>query len=440
MPAQHIRGLGVAVALVLCWLAWYNYEILLGESSLRLSWPLVRIEETHDVVGHGVAEDVVPPAKLEVSSATVMPTSTSTSLSPPEPTLLGDTAEGDSQDVVQDSHDGGKDSHTLSPDEVLLIFKTGASTIWRRMPLHVTTTLSSTHFPNFVIYSDLAEDLSPSIHAVDALENVTSIIKAHDPDAYASYLEQQSPDHLNTYREHGRLPGDEPPDAKAGNTPGWLLDKYKFLPMLRHAAKEYPGMKWYIYIEDDTYLFLPTLLTWLSTQSHNSTPKYFGAYSGEGNDTFAQGGSGLVFSQSLMKTVFGGEKVANLEEYGNYTSKSCCGDVALGKVLRDYDIYVNEGEYGPVSFRPEPPWRTGFSELVWCSPIFTFHHLHQRDIAVLAGFEEEKRKENASVRQFVSLLSAPQMLIKFPASASLQGYIHTPHPASHLRHTPQWMG
>lgn len=300
-----------------------------------------------------------------------------------------------------DSQDDAKttSSLSLSPEDVVLIFKTGASTIWRRMPQHLSTTLSNHQIPHAMIYSDLAEKLSPDFSAIDALENVTSILQQHDPDAYDSYLELQSPDHANTYREHAELPADEPLNVTDGTTPGWRLDKYKFLPMLAHAHRTFPEKKWYIYIEDDTYLFLPSLLPWLSTQSYNSTPLYFGAFSGEGNETFAQGGSGLVFSQSLMKKVFGGENAADLEVYGNYTSQACCGDIVLGKVLRDYDIYVNEGKYGPVSFKPEPPWKTKFDTGMWCSPVFTFHHLHQRDIALLAAVESEGRQLNASVSQ-----------------------------------------
>lgn len=287
-----------------------------------------------------------------------------------------------------------------SPSDVLLIFKTGASTIWRRMPLHLITTLANEHIPNSVIYSDLREKLANNVESVDTLANVSDLIQSLDLPAHESYLEFQSPTHINTYREHARLPGDEPKDVKEGNTPGWLLDKYKFLPMLSHAQRNWPDLKWYIYIEDDTFIFWDNILRWLSTISPDDEPSYYGAFSGEGNETFAQGGSGLVFSRSLMRSVFGGDNAPNLSQYGNYTSTSCCGDMVLGKVLRDHGIYVNKGEYGPVSFRPEPPWKTGFDELIWCTPVFTFHHLHQRD---LIGLSEIERVQKESSIPSVSL-------------------------------------
>lgn len=392
-PARYIRGRGELVILVLFLLVLYNYELILRGSQYKLLRPAARVEDAPDAVKYHTVADVVEPAKLQKPTSTV-------SQSPQESTPV---QEDDGKEKTQGYAQGDGQSYLLTPDDILLIVKTGASTIWRRMPLHLITTLSDNKIPHAVIYSDLTEKLSNGFEAIDAIQNVTSVIQAFDPDAYNSYLELQSSDHVNTYHEHGRLPGDEPPDTQANNTPGWLLDKYKFLPMLAHAQRNFPAKKWYIYIEDDTYVFLPTLLSWLSSQSYNTTPTYFGASSGVGNETFAQGGSGVVFSQALMQAVFSEEKeeVADLEKYGNYTSTACCGDVALGKVLRDYDIYVNEGAYGSVSFRPEPPWKTGFKELIWCSPLFTFHHLHQKDIAILARLEEDKHLLNASVRHLL---------------------------------------
>jgi hypothetical protein len=395
MVATRARGLGVLVLLVLCLILLYNYEFLVGESKFKTLWSGITVNDSHNSQASHESKVSVPDEPTSAIASSSLPISSPSST--PSLEVAAKESAHDTVKASQPTSQSTSQSTPLSPNDIVLIFKTGASTIWRRMPLHLSTTLSNNRIPNSVIYSDFPEQLSSEIYAIDALENVTSIIKEYDLEAYDSYIELQSPDHINTYREHGRLPGDEPPGLEAGNTPGWRLDKYKFLPMLAHARKTFPDKKWYIYIEDDTYLFLTSLLSWLSTQSYNSKPLYFGAFSGEGNETFAQGGSGLVFSQSLMKTVFEGNKAADLKEYGNYTSTACCGDIALGKVLRDYDISVNEGEYGPVSFKPEPPWKTGFNDLTWCSPVFTFHHLHQKDIAQLAALESELHELNASV-------------------------------------------
>ncbi|KAB8304484.1 hypothetical protein EYC80_003875 [Monilinia laxa] len=278
---------------------------------------------------------------------------------------------------------------SISPSDILLIVKTGASTAWRRMPMQLITTLSN--LPNSVIYSDIQENLTPRIQTVDALSNVSNILRIHDTTAYEIYQDVQT--NIHAYREQAQLPGDEL-ETEAEIKPGWVLDKYKFLPMLEHAQKNYPGFKWTVYIEDDTFVFWTNLLRWLATLSTDDKPFYYGAHSGGNNETFAQGGSGIVFSRSLMKSVFSGPNIPTLKEYANFTADACCGDMILGKVLRDHNVLVNQGEYGPVSFRPEPPWKTTFEEFNWCKPIFTFHHLHQRDLVQLTMLESKINQNN----------------------------------------------
>lgn len=278
---------------------------------------------------------------------------------------------------------------SVSPSDILLIVKTGASTAWRRMPIQLITTLSN--LPNSVIYSDLQENLSHEIQTVDVLSNVSEILRIHDTTAYDIYQDLQN--NIHAYREQAQLPGDEP-ELPPGNKPGWILDRYKFLPMLEHARKTHPDAKWTVYIEDDTFVFWKNLLQWLATLSADDKPSYYGAYSGENNATFAQGGSGVVFSRSLMKSVFSGPDIPTLKQYANFTADACCGDMILGKVLRDYNVLVNQGNYGPISFRPEPPWKTAFEEFSWCTPIFTFHHLHQRDLVQLTMLERKHNQNN----------------------------------------------
>ncbi|KAJ8066293.1 hypothetical protein OCU04_005373 [Sclerotinia nivalis] len=282
---------------------------------------------------------------------------------------------------------------SVSSTDILLIVKTGASTVWRRMPMQLLTTLSN--LPNSVIYSDFQENLSHEIQTVDILSNVSDTLRIYDTTAYGIYQNLQT--NIHAYREQAQLPGDEPEQAElpSGGKPGWSLDRYKFLPMLEHAQKNFPGFKWTVYIEDDTFVFWTNLLQWLATLSADNEPSYYGATAGEGNATFAQGGAGIVFSRSLMKSVFGGPKCPTLQEYANFTSNSCCGDMILGKVLRDHNVIIDRGEhYDPVSFGTEPPWKTWFQDFSWCKPIFTFHHLHQRDLIQLAMLERKHNQSN----------------------------------------------
>lgn len=377
---------GLILGLLVLW--YYDFfGVLFGEDGKYEITPHDSLKDAGRLPDSIAGSDVSTSLKSSVSG--VVPQATS-SVSPTSSTLeVAPTST--STPTYTDPASKQSPNTTVSPDDILLIIKTGADTIWRRMPLHLTTTLRTNRVPNTVIYSDLNEQLSTNISAIDILANVSSIIQEFDPSAYDAYLDQQNERHINTYREHARLPGDEPPDATAGNQPGWLLDKYKFLPMLEHAQASWPGLKWYIYIEDDTYIFMDNILKYLSTLGTDDEPSYYGAYSGEGNNTFAQGGSGLIFSRSLISTIFSGPNTPTLSTYGNETSQACCGDTMLGKVLRDYDVYVNRGTYGTGSFRPEPAWKTGFDAWTWCTPVFTFHHLHQRDMVQLSELERKQK-------------------------------------------------
>jgi hypothetical protein len=273
--------------------------------------------------------------------------------------------------------------------------KTGSNNVWRRLPLHFLTTFANNRIPNYAIYSDAHESLAPGIATIDTIANVSQLLAQHDPAAHRIYTSQLASIRPNTYREQAGLAGDTTPDRAAdGNPEGWVLDRYKFLPMLQHAYTAWPDSKWYFYIEDDTYPFWWNIRQFLAR--HDPTePAYYGAISGPSNATFAQGGSGIAFTHALMQKLFTGsdnDNQATLDKYANLTAAECCGDIILGAILRDYGAEVNKGEFGPsLLFRPEPPWKTRFDVSVWCEPVMTFHHLHQQDLALFAELEEELR-------------------------------------------------
>ncbi|APA09674.1 hypothetical protein sscle_05g044440 [Sclerotinia sclerotiorum 1980 UF-70] len=66
-----------------------------------------------------------------------------------------------------------------------------------------------------------------------------------------------------TYRGQTKLRVDEPERAElpSGGQPGWSLDKDKFLSMFEHAQKNFPRLKWTVYIEDITFVFWKNTLS-----------------------------------------------------------------------------------------------------------------------------------------------------------------------------------
>ena len=317
----------------------------LSSSSLR------RAEPDHGDVEYGnVKVEMTIQSALERLEPTTLRPAPSTALahsSNPLPTPIATTT------PIEPLQSPTASADALSPSDVVLLLKTGAATSWRRLPLHLLTTFANDRIPNFAIYSDASERLSSSVETIDIIANVSHIIQEVDPEAYHIYATQQEALRPHIYREQAGLPGDEiPAVSEDGNPVGWTLDRYKFLPMLAHARENWPDAKWVVYIEDDTYIFWQNIIRWLSRRSHQEVV-YFGATSGPTIARFAQGGSGIAFSQALMTKLFASDNSAGLEVWGKHTAQSCCGDVVLGDVLRDHGIRVNLGEFGSLAFRPE---------------------------------------------------------------------------------------
>lgn len=304
------------------------------------------------------------------------------------------------------NNDGGPG---LASDDVLLILKTGSTVLWRRLPIHLATTLSPDRVkPNgTVIYSD-AETRVGDHNVIDILAQLPKSVK--ESSAFELYHAIRDWDDTNYYLEQTGLPGDV--DFHEGPPGGWRLDKYKFLPLIQHAGKEWPHVKWYIYTEDDTYLFLPNILLYLSEYDHRQS-HYIGGLGEKLGTTFAHGGSGFALSRGAWEKSFGrgGDLVT---KYQGFVDEACCGDYALGKVLNDYDVWFGDGkddraDGGSWGFNGLPHWKIEFSQENWCKPVLTWHHAHNRDIA--RYFELEKSWD------FSVSLKAPVSLFLVAASA-----------------------
>jgi hypothetical protein len=137
----------------------------------------------------------------------------------------------------------------LDPKDVVILVKTGGTSIWRRMPMHMSTTLGNKQLtPNVVYYSDIDDNINGN-PVIDSLANVSAALKA-SPD-FVLYNKAKEAKHDNLYQESGSMEGDSYLPG------GWRLDKYKFLPMFQHAAIHHPGKKWYVYMEVRSTLSIP---------------------------------------------------------------------------------------------------------------------------------------------------------------------------------------
>lgn len=181
-------------------------------------------------------------------------------------------------------------SNLESANDTLVVLRTGSTEIDDRLLVHLTTSLRC--FSQYLIFSDLEEHYHGE-HIIDALSSVSDDIKASHED-FEIYRRLQ---------HHGRAildPSDlsgfpEAFEKMSGNAqnPGWKLDKWKFMPMINRTMHDHPDMKWYVFIEADTFLLWSMLLQYLSLLDH-TRPYYLGAGTFLGEHLLAHGGSGFV--------------------------------------------------------------------------------------------------------------------------------------------------
>ncbi|KAL4884770.1 hypothetical protein BJY04DRAFT_181994 [Aspergillus karnatakaensis] len=269
-------------------------------------------------------------------------------------------------------------------EDILVVMKTGVTEALDKVPIHFQTTLRC--IPNYVIYSDFEEEIS-GVRIYDAFRNVDPAVKEQVPDF-------QIYNRLQKRGREGLENQDFADEANSAigkpNNPGWKLDKWKFLPMVREAYKHKPDAKWFVFMEADTYYSWPTLLAWLS-HFDASKPHYIGTETQIADVIFAHGGSGFVISNPAMKLV-ADEYTDRADELHEYTDAHWAGDCVLGKVLSNVGVKLtfswpilqnsNIGELDEFT--------TTFYRRPWCFPAVAFHHLSKSDVRFLYDFEQRR--------------------------------------------------
>ncbi|KAI5862461.1 glycosyltransferase family 31 protein [Durotheca rogersii] len=279
-------------------------------------------------------------------------------------------------------------------DDLFVILRTGATEAPKKLPVHFTTTLRCV--PHFALYSDYEEVIEGhQVH--NALDEV-------DPDIIASHPDFE---YYRRLQEGGRaaFSAEELTQwASAKNTnggrdsPGWRLDKWKFLPVADKAFRQQPDAKWYIFIESDSYMLWQTLLQWLS-HFDASKPHYLGMQMQIGDVIFAYGGSGFAISNPALKKVVEHRR-ANLKSYDDFTAGHWAGDCVLGKALKDAGVNLLWSFPTLVGDQPsDMDYNTSFGgadKTPWCYYAASFHHLPPDEYPKFAKFEEVWNREHTS--------------------------------------------
>lgn len=284
-------------------------------------------------------------------------------------------------------------------NETLVVFRTGSTELEARFAVHLSTTLRC--MPNYLIFSDLEEDYRGE-HILNALADVDHVILQKNPDFE---LHRRLQDGGRAALDPTELAGS--PDSFAKVTgheenPGWKLDKWKFLPMVNKTLHERPDMKWYVFVEADSFILWSMLLQYLD-KLDSTKPIYAGSQMFIADVLFAHGGSGFVVSRPALRTLVN-HYAANKADIESFTDAHWAGDCVLGKTFTDSGVpFINAWPAFQSDYPGLVPYARadGPDELrrVWCYPTVSYHHMSPAMINDLWHWEQEWISKANPVRQ-----------------------------------------
>jgi hypothetical protein len=272
-------------------------------------------------------------------------------------------------------------------DRVVITVKTGASEAQDRIPALMTTSLRCA--PNVLLFSDMEQDIG-EYHLHDSLDAISHEIKDGNPD-FDLYRKQY------ILKEAGHTDFSRP-EAKFEDLrkAAWILDKYKNTHVVEKAWDLMPDREWYLHIDADTYVFMPSLVHWLRKLDH-SQKIYAGSMVCTGIP-FAHGGSGILVSRAATYNLavehngtaaLMDKKVAGLPY----------GDLILAHAMKDHGIPTTNAI--PI-INGETPWTVPFARGHWCQPVVTVHHISPAEAERLAEFEKNRaHREVCTVVEFL---------------------------------------
>lgn len=149
------------------------------------------------------------------------------------------------------------------------------------------------------------------------------------------------------------------------------------LPLVKRLYERFPHAKWYFFVDDDTYVYVSTLLARVLGPRDPAKPHYVGwglmagpglFFSGEWRPRVAIGGAGFGISAALMRQL--APRVPDCEAA---YSGSRPGDLRVAECISDLGIDVEDD----LHLYPETPSTelTFYKGHLKASPPASFHHL-----------------------------------------------------------------
>lgn len=151
---------------------------------------------------------------------------------------------------------------------------------------------------------------------------------------------------------------------------GAFTDELQFAPGMELLYKTMPNKKWYLILDDDTFVVKSSLKLLLSHLNPENA-HYLGNAVGDFRGRFAHGGSAIVLSGEAMRRLFRRPDVVRAA-YAESLDETW-GDKLVATTLLKLGVYLEE-RYAH-HFNGEAPEETRITQDRYCAPIVSFHGL-----------------------------------------------------------------
>lgn len=172
--------------------------------------------------------------------------------------------------------------------------------------------------------------------------------------------------------------------------------------MVKRTLHERPDMKWYVFMEADSFILWSTLQQYLATLD-SSKPIYAGKQMLIANDMFAHRGFAFIVSQPALRTVVDYYS-AHKAEIEKFTDGHWAGDCVLGKTFADAGVpFTNawpalQVDYpGLVQYTRADPRPEADKLRLWCGTPVSYHHMSATMIEEMWNFEQDWIAQNDAV-------------------------------------------
>lgn len=290
--------------------------------------------------------------------------------------------------------------HRAIAELVHPVFRTGHLDAPDRLGAQFSSVSACFEPGELLVISDMDEVLAGH-HAYDVLARLPDVYRKDSPD-FANYT------YLKMLHTQHKLDQNKSPTDKQGpQINGWMIDKFKFLPMVELAWQLHPNKPWYFFYESDTYVVWDNLFRFLENLDPD-VPLYLGSPTpGESlNETtkswFAYGGAGFALNRGAMEKVLepglsgDGKKITLSQRWEDRVRHNCCGDSVLGWALLQASVGLSG--FWP-HFNPHSLLDIPYSASHWCQPVLTMHKTDPEDMVELWRWEQSRRENNVRPQQ-----------------------------------------